>query len=107
MNEKEIRERFAARKVNSQVEFDAVMNEMNTVQTKFNHPHKDRKLEIIKQRELLNIQKQAINQQLSALSAEYQDIEMKQKEINRVFYELKHDFLLANPKGLKNETATC
>lgn len=86
-------------KIGSQAEFDGYMRELNEQQTKFNHPHIDRKMQIVKQRELLKIQKQSINQQLSALSAEYQDIEMRQKEINRTFHDLKHEMIVMNPKG--------
>ena len=45
MNEKEIRERFQARKVESQVEFDRLMSEMNYAQTHLNHPYIDRERE--------------------------------------------------------------
>ncbi len=98
MNEKELREKYPPRKVESQIEFDRIMSDMNMTQTKLNHPINDRKMQIYKQRELLNIQKQAINQQLSALSAEQQDIEMQQKGINRLFYELKHEMIMLNPR---------
>lgn len=71
---------------------------IHVTQTKLNHPINDRKMQICKQRELLNIQKQAINQQLSALSAEQQDIELHQKGINRLFHELKHEMIMLNPR---------
>ena len=98
MNEKDIKAKYQPREVDSQVEFETIMQEMNNEQSLLNHPYIDRKAWIVKQRELLNIQKHAINQQLSALSLEYQDIEAKQKEINRAFHAVKHEFIVMNPR---------
>lgn len=50
MTEQEIRARFEARKLESQMEFDRMMNEMNTVQTHLNHPSLDRERELLKQK---------------------------------------------------------
>ena len=74
------------------------MSAINQEQGELNRPFIDRKMEIAKQRELLNIQKQAINQQLSALSVEYQEIEAKAKAINRPFHDMKHEFITLNPR---------
>ena len=74
MTVEEIKAKHQPRQLENQVEFDAIMSDINQQQGELNRPLIDRKMEIVKQRELLNIQKQAINQQLSALSAEYQDI---------------------------------
>ena len=79
MTVEEIKAKHQPRQLENQVEFDAIMSDINQQQGELNRPLIDRKMEIVKQRELLNIQKQAINQQLSALSAEYQDIEAKAK----------------------------
>ena len=94
----EIKAKYQPREVDSQVEFETIMQTMNHEQELLNHPYIDRKAWIVKQRELLNIQKQAINQQLSAYSLEYQDIEAKQKEINRAFHAVKHEFIVMNPR---------
>ena len=98
MNEQEIRAKYAARKCESQMEFDRIMSEMNTEQTHLNHPYIDREREIAKQRELLEQQKQAINIQLNAIKVERIDLEQKRSVINRVFHDLKHDLIMLNPK---------
>ena len=51
-----------------------------------------------KELDQLKITYQAINQQLSALSAEYQDIEAKAKAINRPLHDLKHEWITLNPR---------
>ena len=98
MNFEEIKAKYQPRQLENQVEFDAIMSAINQEQGELNRPFIDRKMEIAKQRELLNIQKQAINQQLSALSVEYQEIEAKEKSINRPFHDLKHEFITLNPR---------
>lgn len=98
MNFEKIKAKYQPRQLENQVEFDAIMSAINQEQGELNRPFIDRKMEIAKQRELLNIQKQAINQQLSALSVEYQDIEAKAKAINRPFHDLKHEFITLNPR---------
>ena len=97
MNEKEIRAKYAARKCESQIEFDRVMSEMNTEQTHLNHPYLDRERELIKQKKLLEQQKSAINIQLDAIKLERLDLEQKRKDINRVFHDLKHELIMMNP----------
>ena len=98
MTVEEIKAKHQPRQLENQVEFDAIMSDINQQQGELNRPLIDRKMEIVKQRELLNIQKQAINQQLSALSAEYQDIEVKAKAINRPLHDLKHEWITLNPR---------
>lgn len=96
MNQEDLMAKYQPRQLENQVEFDAIMSDINQQQGELNRPLIDRKMEIVKQRELLNIQKQAINQQLSALSAEYQDIEAK--AINRPLHDLKHEWITLNPR---------
>ena len=98
MNFEKIKAKYQPRQLENQVEFDAIMSAINQEQGELNRPFIDRKMEIMNQRELLNIQKQAINQQLSALSVEYQEIEAKAKAINRPFHDLKHEFITLNPR---------
>lgn len=97
MNEKEIRAKYAARKCETQMEFDRLMQEMNTEQTHLNHPYLDRERELIKQKKLLEQQKSAINIQLDAIKLERLDLEQKRKDINRVFHDLKHELIMMNP----------
>lgn len=97
MNEQEIRARFEARKLESQIEFERMMNEMNTMQANLNHPSLDRERELLKQKQLLDQQKSAINIQLNAIKVERLDLEQKRKNINRLFHELKHELIMLNP----------
>ena len=98
MTVQEFKAKYQPRQLENQVEFDAIMSDINQQQGELNRPFIDRKMDIVKQRELLNIRKQAICQQLSALSAEYQDIEVKKKEINRQLHDLKHEWITLNPR---------
>jgi len=98
MNQEELMAKYQPRQLENQVEFETIMSEMNNDRSLLIHPYIDRKMEIVKKRNLLNIQKQAIYQQISALSAEYQDIEAKQKEINRAYHAVKHEFIVLNPR---------
>ncbi len=102
MTESEVRGKYPPRKVGSQVEFDDYMNRLNNEQTIFNHPYLDRERELTKQRKLIETQKQALNIQLNAIKVERIELEQKQKDINRVFHQLKHEMIELNPKGLKN-----
>ena len=107
MTEQEIRERFKARKLENQIEFERMMNEMNTMQTNLNHPSLDRERELLKQRALLIQQKSAINIQLDAIQVERYDLEQKRKNINRLFHELKHELIVLNPiEGYAKEQPT-
>lgn len=106
MNEKEIRAKYQARKCENQMEFDRLMSEMNTEQTHINHPWLDRERELLKQKELLEQQKQAINIQLNAIKVERLDLEQKRKDVNRVFHKLKHDLIMLNPRESYAKAAT-
>ena len=98
MNQEELMAKYQPRQLENQVEFETIMSEMNNEQSLLNHPYIDRKMEIIKKRELLMIQLNSVKSQLSALSAEYQDIEIKMKEINRAYHAVKHEFIVLNPR---------
>ncbi len=104
MSKEEIMAKFQPKKCGSQVEFDAIMEEMNREQTLANHPGLDRLREIGKQRALIKVQIDGLRQQLSALRIEAIDIEQQNKERNRLFHQLKHELIEINPKGLKGET---
>lgn len=105
MTAEEARAMFAPVKCNSQIEFDERMHAINNQQNIENHPYLDQLRELNKRKALLQAQKQAINVQLSAIRVECMEIEQKQKDTNRVFYQLKHELIELNPKGLKNEKA--
>ena len=99
MNEKEIREKFAPRKCESQAEFDRIMSEMNVEQEHLNHPYLDQERELLRQIDLLNSQKAAIFVQINTIQMRRRDIEYNRKEINRVFHDLKHQLIQLNPHG--------
>lgn len=75
------------------------MQELNAEQTHLNHPYLDRDRELAKQRELLELQRKSIEIQLRTISVERIELEQKRKEINRVFHDLKHEFIILNPIG--------
>lgn len=105
MTEQEIRVMFAPVKCDNQVEFDGRMHAINNQQAIENRPYLDRLRELSKKATLIESQKQALNIQLNAIRAARLEIEQKQKDINRVFHDLKHELIELNPKGLKNEQA--
>ena len=88
MEEKKIRARFAARKCQTQIEFERIMQEMNTEQEHLNHPYLDQIRELRKKRSNLETQKQAINVQLNQINIQRIELEQKQKDVNRLFHDL-------------------
>jgi uncharacterized protein (DUF3084 family) len=106
MSTEEILKNFPPREVETQIEFETYMSELNNAQTKANHPFVDRLSE-------LNRQPLEIEQRIKTLSAERDGlkleklgIEAQRKEINRVCHELKHQMITLNPreKFVKPET---
>ena len=53
--------------------------------------------ELNRLRQLLCQRMQAIKIQLEAIKVERLDIEQKRKDMNRVFYDLKHQLKMLNP----------
>jgi seryl-tRNA synthetase len=107
MNANEIKAKYEGRKCESQVEFDRVMSEMNAEQTQLNHPYLDRDRELAKQRENLMMQMDAIKIQLKGIAVERLELEQKRKDINRLFHDLKHELIMANPREKYAKAATC
>lgn len=98
MEIEEIKAKYQARKMDSQIEFDRVMNELNTEQTHLNHPYLDRMREIEKKINLLKVEKRSICVRIDTLKIERLELEQKAKDINRVFHELKHELIMMNPR---------
>lgn len=98
MEIEEIKAKFQARQLESQIEFDRVMNELNTEQTHLNHPYLDRMRDIEKKINLLKVEKRSIDIQIDTLKIERVELEQKAKDINRVFHELKHELIMMNPR---------
>ena len=107
MKAEEIREKYPPRVVETQIEFERIMSEMNAEQTHMNHPYLDRDREIAMQREQIKVQIQALHIQGSALRMEQLELEAKRKEMNRVFHDLKLEFIMLNPaeKFVKDKDA--
>ena len=98
MNEQEIKTKFAARKCETQEEFDRLMNEINTAQTHTNHPYLDKAREIAMQREEIRLKISALYQQDSELKIARLALDKKLKDNNRLFHDLKHELIMLNPK---------
>ena len=94
---------FAPVKCENHIEFDERMHAINNQQSLDNYPYLDRLRELNKQKTLIETQMQALKVQLNSIKVERLDIEQKQKDINRVYHQLKHELIELNPKGLKNE----
>lgn len=98
MNEKEIREHFAAHNVENQVEFEAWMAEINAVQFGLVDPYDTRLRDITKRRSNIVAQKSALNIQLDMLKQERATVEDERRQICAVFHELKHAMIQLNPR---------
>ena len=97
MNEKELRERFAARKAESQSEFERMMSDMNSEQSLMNAPLIDRESALQRERESIKLQINALQQRSICLNLDLMNIVQERKEINRTFHQLKHELIMMNP----------
>ena len=97
MTVEEIKAKYEAEAPTSQIEFERMMQDINAEQTHLNHPYLDRQRELVRQKKLLKLQMTAICTQLDAIKLEYLDVEQKRKDINRQFYDLKHDLFQKYP----------
>ena len=98
MSTEEILRNYPPQEVETQIEFENYMTELNNAQTKANHPSVDRLSE-------LNRRTLEIEQRIKTLSAERDGlkleklgIEAQRKEINRACHELKHEMIRLNPR---------
>ena len=103
MTQEELLKKYPTHKVQSQVEFDELMHAINNEQSIENHPYLDRLRELNRRQTLIHAEIQAMKVQLNAIKVERLEVEQKQKDINRMYYQLKHELIELNPKGLKNE----
>ena len=101
MSKEEIMAKFQPKKCGSQVEFDERIHAINHQQSVENHPYLDRLRELAKKKALIETQKQALNIQLNAIKEERLDIEQKQKDMNRLFHQLKHELCEMNQTLLR------
>ena len=75
------------------------MSQLNEVQSNDNIPFNKQKAEIRKQRDMIRLQMQNLRQQDQLLKMQYMEIEDRQRDNNRVYYALKHEMLMLNPKN--------
>lgn len=97
-NEKEIRGNYPPHEVETQIEFDKVMEQINFDQRQLVQPFAEKELELLNQRTLLKQQMTAIRIQIDAIDMQKRTVVAQHKEINRVFHEIKHELIMLNPK---------
>lgn len=99
MNEKELREKYPPRKLENQVEFENVMTEINVAQTHDDHPllDEDRRLKI--EFERLGIERAKLRAQMNEISIKRMEIDQRRKDMNRVYHDIKHEFIVLNPRS--------
>lgn len=106
MTIEEVKGRFQPRQLDSQVEFDRMMNEMNAVQEHMNHPYLDELRDLSLKRERIETEILGLKIKLSENKSERIMIEQQLKDINRAFHDLKHELIVMNPKeGFAKEEA--
>lgn len=95
--EEEIKARFQPRELKYQAEFDMVMREINAA----NADHSRKYDDAIR---TMRIQKEEKRKRISQLYGEIHDLntlilnfEQKKKELNRMFYDIKGEFMHLNP----------
>lgn len=94
----EVKGRFQPRKLESQVEFDRVMNAMNVEQEHMNHPYLDELRNLSLKRERIETEILGLKIKLSENKRKRIMIEQQLKDINRAFHDLKHELITMNPK---------
>lgn len=97
-NEKEIREKYPPHEVETQIEFDEIMAQINFDQRWMVKPFDEKELELLNQRTLLQQQMTAIRIQIDAIDMQKRTVVAQHKEINRVFHEIKHELIMLNPR---------
>ena len=97
MNEKELREKYPPRQLGSQAEFDRIMNEIDTDQIHLCRPLVDQDDSLLSQLLSLENHKRAIDMEIIAVKLDRQGVERKRRVINRMFHDLKHEFIMLNP----------
>ena len=98
MDLKRLKAKFQPRQLDSQIEFDDVMSEMNMEQSRMVHPLIDKEIELIKKQSRLQEQISEMKIEIGVIKRAKLDVESQKKEINRAFYELKHELIKLNPR---------
>ena len=82
----------------TQQEFEYQMQVWGEEQTAANHPLLDEQRAINQKREQIKAEIATLRARLSQLGVRWHEVEQKRKDINRHYYELKHQFGIAHPK---------
>lgn len=98
MDLERLKAKFQPRQLDSQIEFDNVMSEMNMEQSRMVHPLIDKEIELIKKQSRLQEQISEMKIEIEVIKRAKLDVESQKKEINRAFHELKHELIKLNPR---------
>ncbi len=98
MDLERLKAKFQPRQLDSQIEFDDVMSEMNVEQSRMVHPLIDKDIELIKKQSRLQEQISEMKIEIEVIKRAKLDVESQKKEINRAFHELKHELIKLNPR---------
>ena len=98
MDLEDLKAKFQPRQLDSQIEFDDVMSEMNVEQSRMVHPLIDKDIELIKKQSRLQEQISEMKIEIEVIKRAKLDVESQKKEINRAFHELKHELIKLNPR---------
>ncbi|MDY4997638.1 MAG: hypothetical protein SPF09_00970 [Bacteroidaceae bacterium] len=82
----------------TQQEFDYQMQVWGEEQIAANHPLLDEQRAINQKREQIKAEIATLRARLSQLGVRWHEVEQKRKDINRHYYELKHQFGIAHLK---------
>jgi len=104
MTIQEIWEKYPPRKCDSQAELDTIMRNLYNDREAFNIPINEEKLAITKKMNNLTTQINLAKAQKSTLNAERLELETRQKEINRTFFNIKQQMLELNKDNLSGIT---
>lgn len=93
-----MRTKWAPRVLESQIEFDRVMNDINNEQTMMCGPLLDRQRELNIQQMMLENQRRELGIKMDELKIECHKIEGERKALCMAYHEIKHGFIVLNPK---------
>ena len=99
MDLEDLKAKFQPRQLDSQIEFDDVMSEMNVEQSRMVHPLIDKDIELIKKQSRLQEQISEMKIEIEVIKRAKLDVESQKKEINRAYHELKHELIKLNPRA--------
>lgn len=98
MTPQEIQEKWAARKFETQAEFEAMMVAINNEQTEANAPLIDKDTEFSKMIEALKARRSELDRRIAMVRIDRLNLMQEQKAINRAYHKVKHDLIVLNPK---------